>query len=89
MRYSTKDQITKLVVVLGKYCKNHAFCKYNSDLPPISAYETSGFSSACNIAMLLSASGGNISTKELECLWRATDAFGFSNSRSIVLKMRT
>lgn len=56
---------------------------------PMSEYDTSGFSSAVSIAIELSASGGRTSTKALECLWRATDEFGFKSSRSIVLKTRT
>ena len=58
-------------------------------IPPMSAYITSGFWSELSIMMLLSASGGRTSTSALLCLWRATDALGFSSSQSIVLRMRT
>ena len=39
--------------------------------------------------MELSASGGSTSTRALECLCSATDADGFSNSRSSVERIRT
>lgn len=42
-----------------------------------------------SIMMLLSASGGRTSTRALLCLCRATDALGFSSSRSMVLRILT
>ena len=50
-------------------------------------YEMSGFSSALNIVMDESASGGRTSTSALECLCKATELDGFKSSRSIVDKI--
>jgi hypothetical protein len=44
---------------------------------------------ACNIDILLSDSGGRISTSAFECLCKATLAPAFKSSRSIVDKIRT
>ena len=41
------------------------------------------------MVILLSASGGSTSTNALLCLCNATDALGFNNSLSIVLRIRT
>ena len=57
--------------------------------PPTSAYVTSGFSCAPSIAIEESASGGRMSTRELEWRCNATDDDGFNFSRSSVDKMRT
>ena len=47
------------------------------------------FVPACNIEILLSDSGGRISTNAFECLCNATLAPALSNSRSMVERMRT
>mmetsp|Transcript_9934 Transcript_9934/g.25746 ORF Transcript_9934/g.25746 Transcript_9934/m.25746 type:complete len:273 (+) Transcript_9934:197-1015(+) len=58
-------------------------------LPPMSAYDTSGFSSDPIIWIEESASGGSVSTTELEWRCSATDEEGLSSSRLSVLRMRT
>ena len=55
--------------------------------PPMSEYVSLGFS--CIIEMLESASGGSTSTRALECRCSATEALGLSDSRLIVLRIRT
>jgi hypothetical protein len=47
------------------------------------------FLPACNIDILLSDSGGRISTSAFECLCKATLAPVFKSSRSMVDKIRT
>ncbi len=53
----------------------------------MSEYVSLGFS--CIIEMLESASGGSTSTRALECRCSATEALGLSDSRLIVLRIRT
>mmetsp|Transcript_10619 Transcript_10619/g.21017 ORF Transcript_10619/g.21017 Transcript_10619/m.21017 type:complete len:273 (-) Transcript_10619:315-1133(-) len=74
--------------VRGSSTASRISCFWMS-LPPISAYETSGFSSCPIIWMEESASGGSVSTTELEWRCRATDEEGLSSSRFSVLRMRT
>jgi hypothetical protein len=55
----------------------------------MSAYVTSGRSAAESREMEESASGGRTSTSALEWRCSATDALGFSSSRSSVDRTRT
>ena len=57
--------------------------------PPMSLYDTFGFSSAPSIEIDESASGGSTSTTAFEWRWSATEAPGLSSSRLIVERMRT
>ena len=58
-------------------------------MPPMSSYETSGFSVICMAWMVESASGGSTSTTACEWRCMAMDALGLSFSRSIVESTRT
>mmetsp|Transcript_39317 Transcript_39317/g.98426 ORF Transcript_39317/g.98426 Transcript_39317/m.98426 type:complete len:264 (-) Transcript_39317:317-1108(-) len=80
-RYSSK-------CVRGSSTASRISCFWMS-LPPMSAYDTSGFSSDPIIWIEESASGGRVSTTEFEWRCRATDEEGLSSSRLRVLRMRT
>merc|ERR1719352_692240 len=56
--------------------------------PPMSEYETSGFSALESSWIDESASGGSTSTSEFECRCKATELEGFSSSRFRVERMR-